>query len=268
MPKKKVQFIDKSKARHFHLVSRSQDDPLAEDGGAAQRVFKEVPAPGMREEELYRDVDDDLAALVMDEGEARDGAEERDGGAAEMDELDEFGFTKDGYDYSQHMRPSGGGTWIPSDYGRGGEPIVSAAKEPTRVDEVIMRDAKAAPRGGATGDVRARVRRAAPARTRSARVRGLTAPVVPPPPPPPLWGARRPAARTTRTQARCCRWTRTWASSTTTSSRPWRCQPSGCSCAGTGRGGTLTSSSPQQAGTRARAAARSSTATCPTTLWA
>jgi Low temperature viability protein len=40
MPKK--QFIDRKNAKHFHLVHRSQRDPLIADDEASQRVFREV----------------------------------------------------------------------------------------------------------------------------------------------------------------------------------------------------------------------------------
>jgi len=53
----KKQFIDRKNARHFHLVHRSQRDPLSRDESAPQRVLKEViPAnlvgkvPQLREE--------------------------------------------------------------------------------------------------------------------------------------------------------------------------------------------------------------------------
>lgn len=38
----KKQFIDRKNARHFHLVHRSQRDPLSRDESAPQRVLKEV----------------------------------------------------------------------------------------------------------------------------------------------------------------------------------------------------------------------------------
>ncbi|KAG0236823.1 hypothetical protein BGW42_002691 [Actinomortierella wolfii] len=39
---KKKQFIDRKNARHFHLVHRSQRDPLSRDESAPQRVLREV----------------------------------------------------------------------------------------------------------------------------------------------------------------------------------------------------------------------------------
>jgi hypothetical protein len=38
----KKKFIDKKNARHFHLVHRSQRDPLIVDAEASDRVFKEI----------------------------------------------------------------------------------------------------------------------------------------------------------------------------------------------------------------------------------
>lgn len=87
--RKKKPFINKAAARHFQLVTRSD--------GASPRVL--VPVDGDDDNGLGQE----LQGLALgDEGE----------------EVDEFGFTLDGYDYSQHMRPRGGGTWVPADVGR------------------------------------------------------------------------------------------------------------------------------------------------------
>ncbi|KAF9548759.1 hypothetical protein EC957_005693 [Mortierella hygrophila] len=66
----KKQFIDRKNARHFHLVHRSQRDPLSRDESAPQRVLKEVIPSNLigkvalpQEEfdgEAYSDGDDDI----------------------------------------------------------------------------------------------------------------------------------------------------------------------------------------------------------------
>ncbi|KAF9171838.1 hypothetical protein BGX21_006467 [Mortierella sp. AD011] len=58
----KKQFIDRKNARHFHLVHRSQRDPLSRDESAPQRVLKEViPANLIGKVRVPNDdLDDDL----------------------------------------------------------------------------------------------------------------------------------------------------------------------------------------------------------------
>ncbi|KAF9358718.1 hypothetical protein BGX26_001057 [Mortierella sp. AD094] len=58
----KKQFIDRKNARHFHLVHRSQRDPLSRDESAPQRVLKEViPANLIGKVKIPSDdLDDDL----------------------------------------------------------------------------------------------------------------------------------------------------------------------------------------------------------------
>jgi hypothetical protein len=47
--------------------------------------------------------------------------------------VDKYGFTVDGYDYSQHFREPGGGTFVPA-IEHGAKPV------PAPVAEVVMRD--------------------------------------------------------------------------------------------------------------------------------
>ncbi|KAF9124809.1 hypothetical protein BGW39_007875 [Mortierella sp. 14UC] len=67
----KKQFIDRKNARHFHLVHRSQRDPLSRDESAPQRVLKEVipanligkvaiPQEEFDGDAAYSDGDDDI----------------------------------------------------------------------------------------------------------------------------------------------------------------------------------------------------------------
>ncbi|KAF9200861.1 hypothetical protein BGZ49_008913 [Haplosporangium sp. Z 27] len=56
----KKQFIDRKNARHFHLVHRSQRDPLSRDESAPQRVLKEViPANLIGKVKIPNEDDDD-----------------------------------------------------------------------------------------------------------------------------------------------------------------------------------------------------------------
>lgn len=93
MPRK---FIDKKKATTFHLVHRSQRDPLINDPESSARVLKYVPpsnakaAQGITRESLEEDID--VEAVRANEGEAA-----------------EHGIFYDDteYDYMQHLRSVG-----------------------------------------------------------------------------------------------------------------------------------------------------------------
>ncbi|KAI8605661.1 Low temperature viability protein [Dissophora ornata] len=91
----KKQFIDRKNARHFHLVHRSQRDPLSRDESAPQRVLKEVVPANLigkirPPQDNYNDDDGDLkigeaALLGLVGGDFNDGS----------------------YDYSKHMKEIG-----------------------------------------------------------------------------------------------------------------------------------------------------------------
>ncbi|KAK3827862.1 MAG: Low temperature viability protein [Benniella sp.] len=134
----KKQFIDRKNARHFHLVHRSQRDPLSRDESAPQRVLKEViPAnlvgkvkplesdedPFADDQGLFSDDDGDdginygtynraieevelLEAPTKGKKKTAGKNEEKIGEAALMGLVgDEF---NDGtYDYTQHMKEMG-----------------------------------------------------------------------------------------------------------------------------------------------------------------
>ncbi|RKP23076.1 Low temperature viability protein [Syncephalis pseudoplumigaleata] len=87
----KKKFIDKKAARHFHLVHRSQRDPLIADAEASDRVFKEVTRGGAGAHRQPRQFDND------------DDKEQHVGQAAL------YGVYLDDseYDYTQHLRPMG-----------------------------------------------------------------------------------------------------------------------------------------------------------------
>ncbi|RKP06241.1 Low temperature viability protein-domain-containing protein [Thamnocephalis sphaerospora] len=91
---KKKNFIDKKNARHFHLVHRSQRDPLIADAEASERVFVEgvsSAAAGKQADDSY-DYDEDL-----DEQPSRAGQAALYG--VFLDDAE--------YDYTQHLRPMG-----------------------------------------------------------------------------------------------------------------------------------------------------------------
>ncbi|KAI8331525.1 Low temperature viability protein-domain-containing protein [Chlamydoabsidia padenii] len=98
MPKKN--FIDRKSAKHYHVVHRSQKDPLINDADASSRVLQEVVPPNMLKhktpEELKR-----LAAKPKKM--SQDEIDQRVGQAA----LHGVFFDDAEYDYMQHMKPIG-----------------------------------------------------------------------------------------------------------------------------------------------------------------
>ncbi|KAF9141883.1 hypothetical protein BGX30_003886 [Mortierella sp. GBA39] len=139
----KKQFIDRKNARHFHLVHRSQRDPLSRDESAPQRVLKEVIPANLigkvalpQEEfdgEAYSDGDDDIFGEHGTEDGINYGTYDREAEAVELVEAPVAGGKKkkgtakneekigeaamlglvgddynDGtYDYSQHFKEIG-----------------------------------------------------------------------------------------------------------------------------------------------------------------
>ncbi|KAG0273686.1 hypothetical protein BGZ95_010508 [Linnemannia exigua] len=139
----KKQFIDRKNARHFHLVHRSQRDPLSRDESAPQRVLKEViPANligkvAIPQEEFdgdaYSDGDDDIFGEHGTEDGINYGTYDREVEAVELLEApvagskkkkgtakneDKIGeaamlglvsdeFNDGSYDYSQHFKEIG-----------------------------------------------------------------------------------------------------------------------------------------------------------------
>jgi len=130
---KKKPFIDRGTSRHFHLINTDRTDLLtAEDAGKVNG----------RDDE--HDLGEGIAQLRVGDGNGDDGDCSEEGGDHEGDasaeEYDEFGFTRDGYDYSKHMRERGGGMWVPAAYGEGAKAEPSALP----ADAVVLKDEVAA----------------------------------------------------------------------------------------------------------------------------
>ena len=109
----KSRFINRDNAAHFHLVHRSQRDPKVADPEAPQRVLAAAEL-GQRKGKSQADslassrawaAEQDLAGF---EGVAGSSAVARD-------EIADLGMPEDGYDYAQHLRAMGGGTFISKD---------------------------------------------------------------------------------------------------------------------------------------------------------
>ncbi|CEP09868.1 hypothetical protein [Parasitella parasitica] len=96
----KKPFIDKKSAKHFHVVHRSQKDPLINDSEAPDRVLQEVLPMNQMKHKSQAEIDrvkSKPQKLTQDE------IDQRIGQAAQ------YGiFFDDGeYDYTQHLKPIG-----------------------------------------------------------------------------------------------------------------------------------------------------------------
>src|SRR5690554_1417372 len=83
------QFIDRKNARHFHLVHRSQRDPLSRDESAPQRVLKEVVPSNL------------IGKVAVPQEEFDDGERYSDG---DQDVFGENGGEEDGINYGTYDR--------------------------------------------------------------------------------------------------------------------------------------------------------------------
>ena len=140
MPGKNKKF-DKKGAYRFSLVHRSQLDPEYDNPNASKYVLQQIGGPEVSSSS------DAALAEALQENEGTEGhAGEGEGGLAlpseamfklgnrdrfgkqaqleldadelferAQDQVDEFGFRDDGYDYSQHLREMGAGTFVGAD---------------------------------------------------------------------------------------------------------------------------------------------------------
>ncbi|ETV92047.1 hypothetical protein H310_13572 [Aphanomyces invadans] len=110
MGKKSKSFINKKEAQHFHVVHRSQRDPLINDPEASKFVLlSSKPLPSGRNElDAYDSDDSDLPDLVPQVA-APSGKTVRFGNVVARDLVNELGMVNDGYDYSKHMKEMGQG---------------------------------------------------------------------------------------------------------------------------------------------------------------
>ena len=105
--------FDKKTAHRFTLMHRSQLDPLYDEDGASKLVLhpqNEQTAEGSVYAELREAQDreqeqrEDAAAKAAKAAEAA--------GLRHLSAVDDMGMPRDGYDYHQHIRPMGGGTFV------------------------------------------------------------------------------------------------------------------------------------------------------------
>merc|ERR1712166_1264064 len=117
---KKKKFIDKKTAPNYEMVHRDQRDPLTADDNAAQNLLKPIDLEQKKKvqfgEELSREEHARREYQAMK--------------AALRDDMSEYNFPTDGYDYAQHIKEAGGGTFIEA----------PRAKEKLNVDDILRND--------------------------------------------------------------------------------------------------------------------------------
>lgn len=100
---KKKKFIDKKTALNYEMVHRDQRDPLTADENAAQNLLKPIDLEQKKKKVQFGE------ELSREEHARREYQAMK---AALRDDMSEYNFPTDGYDYAQHMKESGGGTFI------------------------------------------------------------------------------------------------------------------------------------------------------------
>ncbi|CAO3671791.1 unnamed protein product [Umbelopsis ramanniana] len=98
MPKKP--FINRKDAKHFHVVHRSQKDPLINHEGASQRVLQEFVPPNILKHKTQEEI---KSIHHRPEKLSQDQIDEKVGQAA----LYGVYFDDSEYDYTQHLKPIG-----------------------------------------------------------------------------------------------------------------------------------------------------------------
>merc|ERR1711865_739991 len=118
---KKKKFIDKKTALNYEMVHRDQRDPLTADDNAAQNLLKPIDLEQKKKKVQFGE------ELSREEHARREYQAMK---AALRDDMSEYNFPTDGYDYAQHMKEAGGGTFIEA----------PRAKEKLNVDDILRND--------------------------------------------------------------------------------------------------------------------------------
>ncbi|KAG2176925.1 hypothetical protein INT43_007579 [Umbelopsis isabellina] len=96
----KKPFINRKEAKHYHVVHRSQKDPLINDEHASQRVLQEVVPPNLLKHKTREEIEQTYhkpEKLTQDEIDAKVGQAPLYG----------VYFDDSEYDYTQHLKPIG-----------------------------------------------------------------------------------------------------------------------------------------------------------------
>eukprot|EP00752_Nemacystus_decipiens_P007303 g6534.t1 len=98
---RKKKFIDKKESSTFHVVHRSQQD-RANEGEEEASEFVLIPSGPLRD------------SRSQEQGNGKGEGKRRGGLAAgKRDHINALGLPNDGYDYEQHLKSMGGGTFVP-----------------------------------------------------------------------------------------------------------------------------------------------------------
>lgn len=127
-----------ARARAWAFSVHPHAGPPATRAAALARAltFRTSRALQDDEWEYEQGLKDELADLSVADraGGGGDGGGD-DESAPRPEEIDEFGFSRDGYDYSKHLRESGGGMWVPAS-----APGERAAPAPSAGGEFVLRE--------------------------------------------------------------------------------------------------------------------------------
>ncbi|CAM9889532.1 unnamed protein product, partial [Laminaria digitata] len=96
-------FIDKKESSTFHVVHRSQQDKANEGEGEASE-FVLIPSGPSRDERQQE------RGSVAGKGKGKDAFDALKG--ERKDHINKLGLPNDGYDYDQHLKSIGGGTFV------------------------------------------------------------------------------------------------------------------------------------------------------------
>lgn len=155
--KGKKKFIDKKSATTFVVLSRGGSGDGPGDSGVGEKVFVPVKPPNFPRDKKWRPqitLDDRSSKEALgDESALLQGGRAGEVGAqvgnfrADDFSLGEYGFPDDGYDYSQHFAPMGGGQFFAAAH----LGDVTAANRLAKGEEKKKDDGAAAPASQAAG---------------------------------------------------------------------------------------------------------------------
>jgi len=139
----KKKFIDKKTAAHFQVVHRSLHDEGADDSAASNYVLVPANANAERRQVTFNrpnfvDTADDFDNLDEDEGlYAGTKNKNKNASSSNVRDIDEHGFKLDGYNYTQHLRAMGTGTFVGNSGRVISNPIPKLTERVVLPDEVL-----------------------------------------------------------------------------------------------------------------------------------
>lgn len=113
MGRKKKQWINKKTASTFRVVHRNYQDPLWGTENRSDFVLEPVPNLNALKKGIPQPTIEDAEKLFFDKSNPSNVLTNDDN--EEEISIEAYGFPDDGYDYSKHLKPMGGGTFIPAE---------------------------------------------------------------------------------------------------------------------------------------------------------